>query len=428
MKRSYIIIGGAAVLLIIIIVLLLSSGTGIPGVPGLDRGPGESVPFWREGSEGFLTPRELEKIMARGASPKAEYEMFRTYAQYPDDSRPLSKTMVDLINPWRVDLVPLPVPAPGVATEKEVKELAEKLREAGKSDEEIDEEIARKMKNQPAYEFTLNKHTITEGDVMVATLRIVKDGDPVPYTISSAEIEGDYNFGNKGLGSAAYNDAGTDQDARANDGITTFTWKAPSADKRYWGTLKLKVKAMVQGVQDPVVLQNSFYSSPVAPAVFSSNFQERLVDGSLIIDATLDVKRECRFNLQANLYSLDEDEPTHWVSQNKVLEPGRHVISFLFFGKIFRDGGYSGKFQLRDLRGTCENMPFPAKWIGDPSKMAQITNTPPLEEPPLYYIPFNDYKFTTRSYNTEEFSNAEHTSPEKAKRLQELEEAARNSG
>ena len=104
-----------------------------------------------------------------------------------------------------------------------------------------------------------------------------------------------------------------------------------------------------------------------------------------------------------------------------------YVVPFTFFGKIFRDGGYSGKFQMRDLRGTCENMPFPAKWLGDPTKLAQITNAPPLEEPPIMYIPYNDYRYTTRPYNADEFSASEYTSPEKAKRLQELEEAVKNA-
>jgi len=427
MKRSYLIIAGIAAVLLIGIIVLLMGGGHIPGIRGEEGGPGESGPFWREGSQGFMTPRELEKMMARGPSPKAEFEMYRTYSQYPDDSRPLSPSMVDLINPWKIDLAPLPVPAPGMATEKEVKELVEKARESGKSEEEIEAEIARTIKNQPAYEFTLNKHTITEGDQMVATLRITKDGDPVRYTITSAEMISDLVFGEKGLGSVPYNDAGMDQDTQANDGVTTFIWKAPSADKKYWGTLTLKVKVNVQGVKDEAVVINSFYSSPVAPAVFSSNFQERLVDGSLVIDATLDVRKECRYSLQANLYSLDEDEPTHWVTINKVLEPGRHVVSFNFFGKIFKDGGYSGKFQLRDVRGTCENMPFPAKWLTDPSKLNQIANTPALNEPPILYIPYNDYRFTTRPYNSDEFSAAEYTSPEKARRLQELEEAARRS-
>ncbi|MBL8020015.1 MAG: hypothetical protein JNM27_10155 [Leptospirales bacterium] len=424
MKRNHLIIAGVVTALLLVgIFLVLGGPSGGPRAGrGEDRGIGDI--FFREGREGFLTPNQIEKMMARGMSPKAELEMARTYFQYPHDSRPLTASMKDLTDPWKVEFLPLPAPLPGASTEKEMEELIEQMKSSGKSTEEIEKEIAHKIENQPAYQFTLNRHTITEGDTMVATLKVTKNGAPIPYNISSAEIESDLMFGSKGLGSAPYNDAGAAPDSKASDGITTFTWKAPSGDRLNWGTLTLKVKASITGLKDPVILQQSFYSSPKAPAEFSNQFSERLQDGSLVIDVPLDVRKECRYNLQANLYSLDEDEPTHWVVVQKILSPGRQIVSFNFFGKIFRDGGYAGKFQLRDLRGTCEIMPFPPSWLGDPSKMEQITNTPPLNEPPLMYIPFNTLTYTTRSYSATDFSDRPNSTDEAREKIRQLEEAA----
>ncbi|MCE9599832.1 MAG: hypothetical protein K8S54_17870 [Spirochaetia bacterium] len=424
MKRNHLIIAGVvtAVLVIGILYLLRGPASGRHTAAGEDRGIGDI--FFREGKEGFMTPSQVEKMMTRGMSPKAELEMAKSYFQYPHDSRPLTVSMKDLTDPWKVEFLPLPVPLPGASTEKEMEELIEKMKSSGKDAEDIEKEIAHKMENQPAYQFSLNRHTITEGDSMVATLKVTKNGSPIPYTISSAEMESDFMFGQKGLGSVAYNDAGSAPDAKASDGITTFTWKAPSADKMNWGTLTLKVKASITGVKDQVIFQQSFYSSPKSPAEFTGQFSERLQDGSLIIDVPLDVRKECRFNLQANLYSLDEDEPTHWVVVQKVLPPGRQIVSFNFFGKIFRDGGYAGKFQLRDLRGTCEIMPFPPSWLTDPSKREQIANTPPLNEPPLMYIPYNNLSYTTRSYGATEFSDQPNSSEEAREKIRQLEEAA----
>ncbi|MCB1320033.1 MAG: hypothetical protein KDK34_07260, partial [Leptospiraceae bacterium] len=203
-----------------------------------------------------------------------------------------------------------------------------------------------------------------------------------------------------------------------------FTWKAPSADKKYWGSLTLEVRARVPGIEDEVTLTQGFYSSPIAPARFTGNASERLEKGSLLIDVELDVERECRYSLHANLYSVIDDQPTHWASVDEILKPGRQVVSFKFFGKVFHDGGYEGKFQLRDLRGTCENLPFPASWIGDPTKIKAIEQAPPVDEPLLLYVPYTDFTYTTRSYRLSDFSEDEWSSDEKNRRLDRLQNLA----
>lgn len=383
----------------------------------------------RGGAEGFATPAELERLLNRDPSPRALLEAYRTYAQYPDFSRPLDKSMTDLTDPWSTSDVPLPIiDDPSVRTENALRERVQELKGKGKSEDEIEAELRKYYENLPRYQFSANRHTLTFGDELIVTLKITDaNGALLDFTITDAAVWGDPQMARSVLGRPDYNDSGFGADKKAGDGITTFTWKIPGEDKRYWGNLRLVATVSVKGVKNPVELVHSFFGSPIAPAQFTGQFHERLENGSLVIDAYLDVKRECKFILQANLYT-QRGEPTHWVTVNTVLEPGLRAASFVFFGKIFHDMGADGRFVLRDLRGTCENLPFPARYLNDPTKTDAVVNAKPLEEPLLFYIPYTSLSYTTqKEYTFKDFSNAEWSSPEKDARLRQLEEAARDA-
>lgn len=389
--------------------------------------PGDYRSFSRVGSQGFATPAELERMLNRNPSHRAMLEAYRVHAQYPDFSRPLDKSMVDLIDPWKHLDEPLPlVGDPALRTEGGVKKRIEELKKSGKSDADIEADLRKYYDTQPKYQFAANRHTLTFGDELIVTLRVTDtNGAKLPYTLGDAYILGDPLFTKSQLGSPDFNDNGISPDQAADDGVTTFSWKIPGEDKKYWGNLKLVVQIKPKGAKDAIEVSHTFFASPISPAKFTDNFSERLENGSLVIDAVIDVKRECKFVFQANLYDY-RGNPTHWVTVNQVFEPGFRTVSFVFFGKIFRDNGYSGKFTLRDLRGTCENLPFPARWIGDPAKADAIQNANPLEEPVLYYMPYTSKTYTTiRDYALKDFSNAEWSSPEKEARLREMGEAAR---
>jgi len=383
----------------------------------------------RGGGEGFVTPAELERLLNRDPSPRAVLEAYRAYAHYPDFSRPLDKTMVDLLDPWKTSDEPMPlVDDPRLKNESSLRAHIAELKAAGKSDEDISKELQKYYEGLPRYQFSANRHTLTPGDELVVTLRVFDAGGArLEYTVTEAVIMGDPMMTRSVLGRPDYNDSGFFPDSAANDGITTFSWKIPGEDKKYWGNLKMNVALRVRGAKDPVVITHNFFGSPLAPAFFTGQFSERLENGSLVIEAMLDVKRECKFVLQANLYSA-RGEPTHWATVNTVLEPGLRAVPFVFFGKIFHDQGIDGRFTVRDLRGTCENLPFPARWLNDPARVDAIVNAKPVEEPLLYYIPYTSITYTTkREYTFKDFSNAEWSSPDKEKKLQDLEEAAREN-
>jgi hypothetical protein len=425
MKKQYWIILGAVAAALLAIIFYVSSDPGsLGGGGGNGNDPGglERRLFGDEGSEGFMSPRDLEELMSEGPTPKALYEAYRSYAQYPPNSRPLTREMKDMLEPWTIQNQPLPVMTdPQFRTEAAMREWAQKLEAQGKSRDEIMAELERRAKNAPRYKFDLPRHTITENETLTAFLNVTDaGGSPLAgVTILGAEIIGDVNFGSRGLGSAEYKEAGV--------GRYQFTWKPPSADKQYWGTLTLKVRARIPGLQDEAQIIDSFFSSPTAPARFTGQFSERLENGSLLIDVGVDVARECSYQIHGNLYSLDDNEPTHWAAAEVILKPGAQVATLTFFGKVFHDGGYEGRFELRDLRGTCENIPFPASWIGDPSKVRQIEQIPPNNEPVVLFMPYTNAKFATRSYRLSEFSKEEWSSPDKERRLQQLRADADSS-
>lgn len=371
----------------------------------------------------FLTPEEIDRIIQeKGFSDEALKEIYKEYYQYPHFSRPLNKKMVDLINPWFVESQPLPVILnPNFRNEKSMQEFINKLKEEGKSEEEIKKILEEEFKNYPLFVFQLNRHTLTYGDTIIGTLKITDEkGNVLGYDILEAGIYSDPKFGNARIATPEYNDAGISPDEKS-DLVYTFSWKIPSQEKKYWGDLSLKVKVKIDKTGKEVELERSFYSSPFIIAEFLNQFDEELKDGHLIITAYLDVKKECEYHLQANLFSLDFDEPSHWVTYKGILKPGIHKIPFTFWGKIFHDKGLEGRFELRDLRGYCENLPFPASWFDDPTKRDQIVNAKPKDEPLFFYIPYTDLTYKTkRYYKLNDFSNKEWDSEEKREKLGSL--------
>jgi len=420
-KKVIIGIGALIVLLAAVTMYILLGGRD-------GKNEGGIVEWFERGrqGEGFASPEDMEKIFAEGMTPEAELKAYTLYARYPHDSRPLSKNMSDLTDPWNIKNVPLPILSGSpINSENAMREFIENLKKEGKTESQIEERIKDLVKSSPVYLFTTNRIIITANEVFTAGLKIERGGEVVSYSVSSAQIIGDPVNGSPGLGSAAFNDVGTEGDSVSGDKISTFSWKSPGADKKYWGSLTLRVKVRPEGSPGEVTVEQQFYSSPSAPARFSGNFQESLVDGSLVIETVVDVSKECRYQIYANLYSVDENEPTHVAHVNRVLSPGRQTVAFTFFGKIFRDGGYEGKFRLQDLRGSCENMPFPPSWIGDPTKIQAIQNAKPLEEPLLLYMPFTNATYVTKEYSSSQFSDREWTSPEKEEKLRMLREAVR---
>ncbi len=173
---------GAAILLLLAVVFWMltgDSGSRLAGPDG-EVGRGDSMQN-QGGDEGFLSPRELERVMADGPSPKAMLETYRLYARYPPNSRPLERSMTDLTNPWQIQSVPLPIlPDPRMRTEAALKQMLDELVASGKSREDAIAELEALGKGAPRFLFALNKHTVTADDTLIAQLSIT-DADGVGW-------------------------------------------------------------------------------------------------------------------------------------------------------------------------------------------------------------------------------------------------------
>jgi hypothetical protein len=271
----------------------------------------------------------------------------------------------------------------------------------------------------------MNK-TILAGtqDQLQARLVITKTGTTDPAKgvhIVKAEVIGSREFGSPNLGTVPFS-------CGVSGAACTFTWHAPSADKQNWGDLHLQVSVTVDGIPDGFVIGESFYSSPMVAGRFTGDFQERLDNGSLVIDAGVSVQKHMACFVSANLYSAAGSTPLQHAERRMLVDPSMKTVSFQFFGKIFRHYGDSGAFRVQDLQAQCKNLPYPAEWFLDQAAhqaewQAFQENPPSIKEPGRIYFEYDTHSFVTRSYPLTSFSDAEWQSPEKTRALQSLRNA-----
>jgi len=382
--------------------------------------PEAGSPTSHGGDLGFEMPGFSSPEENRISGKRELLSNWLDYAQYPPDSRPLAKSMEQLVHPWNA--VPLVV----VANSSHLFAMVEEMRKQGKTNEEINQATHAAAENQPAVIFNLSKHTVTPGDTLILTLQLKSsnENDHFPIQIRSADL---FNVtgGNARLGSLDFNDSGISPDTTGGDGVYSASWKIPGPDKKYWGTLQAVVTASAAPLRDPVTWSAVFFSSSVTPGEFTGEFQESLENGSLMIRVGVNGAKEYRCKILANLWSVDENVPTHIADWTGVIKPGHQFIPLTFFGKIFRDEGYEGKFRLTDLRGTCDNLPFPPSWLDDPTKVEEKSRAPQtMNEPVTLYFPFTPRTYTTsREYDNREFSDAVWQSAQKDLRTKALETA-----
>jgi hypothetical protein len=245
---------------------------------------------------------------------------------------------------------------------------------------------------------------------------------PPAFRVVSAEMIGDADFGSPHLGSVPFS-------CDTPGPGCTFAWRVPSADRQFWGVLELQAVVNIEGMPDDFLVRQSFFSSPMLAGKFTGTFRERIENGSLVIDAGVNVQKRMACFLSANLFSIDKEIPTHHAELRLIVDPSMKTVSFPFFGKIFRDNGHEGTFRLQDLKGQCQNLAYPAEWFIDSlAHQAELedfaTNPPAVKEPTQIYFQHNDFSYTTRRYSNNMFSDREWVSPERTRKLEALRRAA----
>ncbi|TGN20624.1 hypothetical protein [Leptospira idonii] len=344
---------------------------------------------------------ETERILQKSelATPKILFMEYQLEYRYPSDSRPLTKKMADLLNPFKINQEKVPIFKPD-------------------SDGEI----------QGYFSWYSSLYMVTEDKPAIAWLQVydAKTDKPVHARILSAEIQSDLVFGEKPVGTADYNDSGAGYDNEANDGVYTFSWVPRKGEKLHWGELTMKVKFDAPSIKlKETEASFTFNSTPILPAKFTGNYREYLENGSLYISAEVDIYKPGQYIFEANLFDKESETPYHWVYMRKYLEKGTsQKVDLPFFGAIFHDRGFEeGRFILRNLRGHRMNLPY------DPRKLNEMITkgqeVPVTHEPLQEWMPLPEEPYTTLNrYDVVQFSPLEYQGADKKERLRVLEEYA----
>ncbi len=370
--------GLAGLILILSVVFLWKQGSNDGQSENEDRITRNIASGNLYGQSGFSFLKGEEEVNRQGApTPEAIELSQKLYAMYPPNSRPLRESMKDLTDPFSLQTSPLPV----------------NLNKADNPEDQKDIQ----------YQFLGPKYFIAGDETFVVYLKVFRNNPQqvISPQILKAEVLSDYQSNKEKLNPPEYNDSGRDYDQKAGDGITTFSWKPGAKNRKYWGQLTLKVQFKAEGHTVDGTLD--FFSTPNIPATFTGNFQEEIVDGSLLILAEINVKNSGQYVIEANLYHKNTGKPLHWVYFNGPLSAGVKNVPLTFFGKIFHDAGLDGRYVLKDLRGYRNNLPFA---IEDMAKIAEGKLTvEDKNEPHKEFVVSYAESFVTQEYKLSQFSD-----------------------
>jgi hypothetical protein len=323
---------------------------------------------------------------APSASYAAALTMYREYSKFPPNSRPVDESYSDIAQPGLIASAPQPL----LVTDAAGKKLASGVY----------------CTLQP------EEQNVSAGQQQRITLTCQRGPQAAPNAPPLAiQVEGmaaevvaeDGKISALPLGSATFNDDGSRGDELARDGV--YTVALPIAAQALPGhvTFAADVRMADREAADPDTAQQlraGFSIAPPAPARFTGNARDRLEEGSLIVTIELEVERAGRYRVFANLEHAGE--LLAYAKEDLTLDVGVHQVPLLFFGKILRDAGHDGPFQITQLRGQRFNL--------------EPGNQGPLNEP----LPILLQAHETAAYRASEFSSKEWTSPYKQERIAEL--------
>jgi hypothetical protein len=118
------------------------------------------------------------------------------------------------------------------------------------------------------------------------------------------------------------------------------------------GPVRLDVRFRVGAEGQPVEDTLRFFHTPASrvPAVFTGELRDEVAAGSLRIEVGLDVRDPGFYRIDANLFGAG-GTPVAFVSFKGELARGLRFAPLEVYGKVLRDAGAPGPWELRDLRG-----------------------------------------------------------------------------
>jgi hypothetical protein len=185
----------------------------------------------------------------------------------------------------------------------------------------------------------------------------------------------------------------------ARPGLYVSTIRAASLGLERVATLGVYIAFEIDGEPLEKASFTFLYTPDVAvPARFTGQFRESLVDGSLLIEAGIQVQLAGWYLIDCNLYDRD-GYPVAWTRFKGQLPVGDAVVPLSFFGKVLRDAGAPSPYSIGQLRGQ-----------------RHVEGRDPDSDS----MPDYAGSFRTQSYSVASFSDREWDDPSRRARLERL--------
>ena len=148
------------------------------------------------------------------------------------------------------------------------------------------------------------------------------------------------------LAALTYTDAGSGGDRVAGDYVYTARFEpGPDFAPELSESFLVRVVAETTDGAQRIAATSFLYSRPHAR--LTGSYRDSIVDGSLVIEAEVEVDRPGRFHLEGTLYSQDGRQGIGEAHTAGELAPGRQWMRLTFFGRIINQSQIDGPYLLR---------------------------------------------------------------------------------
>ncbi len=332
-------------------------------------------------------------------------EDYVEWSQYPPDSRPLKPGYLDQIGYYWIPVYPRKMLIPNEKDDEEPTYRHECVLQPLKKD-------------------------VTEGEKMVVELRCYRSDPeddqssetlPVSAKIKDFTLERSFDRRRWNIPKNTIKKAVSDR--KKNQYAYRWEYIPRRSD---WGDMRFNVSFLLPAEEKDKYVSHEmfadFFSSPVAPAIFTGNVRDVVEDGSLIIYVELNVKITGDYTIEANLYN--EDGPVAYARTPRDKKAtfdtkGIHEARLEFFGKVFHDQDAEGPYKVVGLRGVQNNLPISASELDSLSieEVEQKLATTVSREPDRRVIPTLTSEHTTEPYVLDDFSEKDYESERKQEKI-----------
>lgn len=336
---------------------------------------------------------------------RAAVEEYKHLHRYGIESRPLTREMIDVLDPnifW-----PVPHPVVGQAL----------LRKAGMATQ--DKETQDKIMGEAIWQsFEADRARYVEDQPVTLTLATYRgegeDRQPIDVLLNPVQIS---LVGEDGKETAF----GQTELSRLRPKVPTdpqygTVWTAPPALRDFVGFVKFTITWNPTDGGDPSEAFLTVHYTGSPPGRFLGTFADKLEQGSLVIDVGVEIlrKEEGTYQFDGRLFAADGVTPLAYASGQATLAEGEHVVPLLFYGLALREAQVSGPYVLKGVTGY-------------------LMATGSAGRGPEIRANWDAYR--TKGYDYRSFTDKEWTSPEQDARIEvyekmirDAEEAERNAG